>query len=64
MGAGWNYARPERAASEEILPEHSEALSPAEDPLDGAQLHLLGLWKEKQSVGRRLPAYDSTNFYS
>jgi transposase len=51
-------------AFEQILPEHSEARSPAEDPLDGAQLRLLGLWKEKQLVGRRLLAYDTTNFHT
>jgi transposase len=27
-------------------------------------LRLLGLWKEKQLVGRRLLAYDTTNFYT
>ncbi|PYU53441.1 MAG: hypothetical protein DMG56_29065, partial [Acidobacteria bacterium] len=36
----------------------------AEDPLDQAQLRLLGLWKEKHLVGRRLLAYDTTNFYT
>jgi transposase len=51
-------------AFEQILPEHSETSSPAEDPLDRAQLRLLGLWKEKQLVGRRLLAYDTTNFYT
>jgi CheY-like chemotaxis protein len=51
-------------AFEQILPETSEPLAPAEDPLDRAQLRLLGLWKEKQLVGRRLLAYDTTNFYT
>src|SRR2546427_3047757 len=51
-------------AFEQILPETSETLAPAEDPLDHAQLRLLGLWKEKQLVGRRLLAYDTTNFYT
>src|SRR4249920_3641258 len=37
-------------AFEQILPETSEAHAPAEDPLDQAQLLLLGLWKEKQLV--------------
>jgi hypothetical protein len=27
-------------------------------------LRLLGLWKEKQLVTRRLLAYDTTNFYT
>jgi transposase len=49
---------------EQILPEHSETSSPAEDSLDRAQLRLLGLWKERQLVGRRLLAYDTTNFYT
>src|SRR5438477_1303246 len=51
-------------AFEQILPEQSETVAPAEDPLDRAQLRLLGLWKEKQLVGRRLLAYDTTNFYT
>src|ERR1700674_668019 len=51
-------------AFEQILPETSEPCAPAEDPLDRAQLRLLGLWKEKQLVGRRLLAYDTTNFYT
>src|SRR6266404_7251869 len=51
-------------AFEQILPETSETLAPAEDPLDHAQLCLLGLWKEKHLVGRRLLAYDTTNFYT
>ena len=51
-------------AFEQILPESSAPLAPAEDPLDHAQLRFLGLWKEKQLVGRRLLAYDTTNFYT
>src|SRR5216684_3395802 len=51
-------------AFEQILPEDQEALSPADDPLEQAQLRLLGLWKEKQLVSRRLLAYDTTNFYT
>jgi len=51
-------------AFEQILPEGYEALSPADDPLEQAQLRLLGLWKEKQLVSRRLLAYDTTNFYT
>src|SRR6202521_1295835 len=51
-------------AFEQILPEGQEALSPADDPLEQAQLRLLGLWKEKQLVSRRLLAYDTTNFYT
>jgi transposase len=51
-------------AFEQILPEGPEALSPADDLLEQAQLRLLGLWKEKQLVSRRLLAYDTTNFYT
>ena len=51
-------------AFEQILPEDQEALSPADDPLEQAQLRLLGLWKAKQLVSRRLLAYDTTNFYT
>jgi transposase len=51
-------------AFEQILPEGHEALSPSDDPLEQAQLRLLGLWKEKQLVSRRLLAYDTTNFYT
>lgn len=35
-----------------------------EDQLEEAQLRLLGVWKDKQLVGRRLLAYDTTNFYT
>jgi transposase len=35
-----------------------------QDELEEAQLRLLGLWKEKQLVSRRLLAYDTTNFYT
>lgn len=51
-------------AFEQILPELSQTLSSEQDPLDQAQLRLLGLWNEKQLVGRRLLAYDTTNFYT
>jgi transposase len=34
------------------------------DELEEAQLRLLGLWKQKQLVTRRLLAYDTTNFYT
>jgi len=51
-------------AFEQILPERLDPLSCGEDPLDQAQLRLLGLWKEKQLVSRRLLSYDTTNFYT
>ena len=54
----------ERRSFEQILPELSQTLSPEADPLEQAQLRLLGLWNEKHWVGRRLLAYDTTNFYT
>lgn len=51
-------------AFEQILPDQQDSSSSTEDPLDHAQVRLLGLWKEKQLVSRRLPAYDTTNFYT
>ena len=45
-------------ATGESLPEGKR------DELEEAQLRLLGLWKEKQLVTRRLLAYDTTNFYT
>ncbi len=35
-----------------------------DDQLDHAQSRLLGAWKDKQLVGRRLLAYDTTNFHT
>jgi transposase len=70
LSARWEFP-PERFTSqafwdafEQILPEDAEALSPADDPLEQAQLRLLGVWKQKQLVSRRLLAYDTTNFYT
>jgi hypothetical protein len=48
----------DRIATGESLP------SGKRDELEEAQLRLLGLWKEKQLVTRRLLAYDTTNFYT
>ena len=70
LAALWNFA-PERFtaqafwdAFEQILPEEQQDLPWQQDPLEKAQLALLGLWKEKQLVSRRLLAYDTTNFYT
>jgi len=70
LHAAWAI-EPERFSSqafwdafEQILPESLETSSSLEDPLDQAQVRLLGLWKEKQLVSRRLLAYDTTNFYT
>ena len=50
---------------EQLLPEkQAEEQSEERDPLEEAQARLLGLWKEKQLVGRRLLAYDTTNFHT
>ena len=35
-----------------------------EEQLEQAQTRLLGVWKQKQLVSRRLLAYDTTNFYT
>jgi len=70
LSALWGFP-PERFTSqafwdafEQILPEEQAVIAAQQDPLDQAQLQLLGLWKEKQLVSRRLLAYDSTNFYT
>ncbi len=38
--------------------------STEEDELEKAQAALLGCWKDRQMVNRRLLAYDTTNFYT
>jgi transposase len=70
FSALWEFS-PERFTSqafwdafEQILPQAQQDLPLAQDPLEQAQLALLGLWKEKQLVSRRLLAYDTTNFYT
>jgi transposase len=70
LSALWDFS-PERFTSqafwdafEQILPEDQQDLPMEKDPLERAQLRLLGLWKEKQLVSRRLLAYDTTNFYT
>ena len=70
LSALWDFS-PERFTSqafwdafEQILPEAQQDLPVEQDPLEKAQLALLGLWKEKQLVSRRLLAYDTTNFYT
>jgi transposase len=67
----WGF-EPERFSSqafwdcfEQLLPEKEAAARQEEgDPLEEAQARLLGLWKEKQLLSRRLLAYDTTNFYT
>ncbi len=65
----WGFP-PERFSSQafwdcfdQIRTAGAEPLS-GEDQLEEAQVRLLGVWKEKQLVGRRLLAYDTTNFYT
>src|SRR2546428_4896645 len=64
----WGLA-PERFTSQAFW-DCFEALAPerpsagARDELDLAQLRLVGLWKQKQLVSRRLLGYDTTNFYT
>lgn len=41
-----------------------QANGDSDDELDEAQRRLVGVWKEKQLVSRRLLAYDTTNFYT
>jgi len=67
----WGF-EPERFSSqafwdcfEQLLPEQEVSVRGEErDPLEEAQARLLGLWKEKQLVSRRLLAYDTTNFHT
>ena len=65
----WGFA-PERFSSQAFWDcfdriDTGESLpSGQQDELEQAQLRLLGLWKEKQLVTRRLLAYDTTNFYT
>jgi len=64
----WGFA-PERFTSqafwdcfEVLAPEHPAVATG--DELEQAQLRLVGLWKQRQLVSRRLLAYDTTNFYT
>jgi len=67
----WGF-EPERFSSpafwdcfEQLLPEKQAAARQQDrDPMEEAQAQLLGLWKEKQLVGQRLLAYDTTDFYT
>jgi transposase len=65
----WGFA-PERFSSQafwdcfDCIATGESLPSGQRDELEEAQLRLLGLWKEKQLVTRRLLAYDTTNFYT
>jgi transposase len=56
----WDFS-PERFSSQEFWDCFDRI---QEEELDQAQVRLLGVWKQKQLVGRRLLAYDTTNFYT
>jgi transposase len=56
----WGFA-PERFTSQEFWDCFDRISEPQ---LEQAQIRLLGLWREKQLVSRRLLAYDTTNFYT
>jgi len=56
----WGFA-PERFSSQEFWDCFDRI---DEEQLAQAQVRLLEVWKQKQLVGRRLLAYDTTNFYT
>ena len=56
----WGFA-PERFTSQEFWDCFDRI---PQEQLEQAQIQLLGLWKQKQLVSRRLLAYDTTNFYT
>jgi transposase len=56
----WDWA-PARFSSQEFWDCFDRI---PEEQLEQAQTLLLGVWKQKQLVGRRLLAYDTTNFYT
>jgi len=56
----WGFA-PERFSSQEFWDCFDRI---GEHDLEQAQVRLLEMWKQKQLVGRRLLAYDTTSFYT
>jgi transposase len=56
----WGFA-PARFSSQEFWDCFDRI---GEEHLEQAQVRLLEVWKQKQLVGRRLLAYDTTNFYT
>jgi len=56
----WDFV-PERFNSQEFWDCFDRI---QEGELEQAQIRLLGVWKQKQLVSRRLLAYDTTNFYT
>jgi transposase len=61
----WKFP-PERFSSQAFWDcfDRIQATGEQDDELDEAQRRLVGVWKEKQLVSRRLLAYDTTNFYT
>ena len=60
----WGFP-PERFTSQAFWDCFEQIDSTAtNDSLQQAQARLLGVWKEKQLISRRLLAYDTTNFYT
>jgi transposase len=60
----WGFA-PERFTSQAFWDCFDAIETTGEgDQLERAQTQLLGVWKNKQMISRRLLAYDTTNFYT
>ena len=61
----WQFP-PDRFSSQAFWDcfDQIQANGDSDDELDEAQRQLVGVWKEKQLVSRRLLAYDTTNFYT
>src|SRR5437870_3528613 len=61
----WQFP-PDRFSSQTFWDcfDQIQANGDSDDELDEAQRQLVGVWKEKQLVSRRLLAYDTTNFYT
>jgi transposase len=61
----WQFP-PDRFSSQAFWDcfDQIQANGDSSDELDEAQRRLVGVWKEKQLVSRRLLAYDTTNFYT
>jgi transposase len=60
----WGFA-PERFTSQAFWDSFDAIETTGEgDQLGMAQTQLLGVWKDKQMISRRLLAYDTTNFYT
>src|SRR5437867_11811136 len=61
----WQFP-PDRFSSQAFWDcfDQIQANGDSDDELDEAKRRLVGVWKEKQLVSRRLLAYDTTNFYT